>query len=537
MRWILTIQTLALGDLMMMTPLWAGLKARQAEDQVQVLANTAFRRVVENNPDVDEFIGFPYQELYRAANQEEAAAVPQTLEGLARFSQEMPTGHDLVINPCFNNLGAALTRLAQPRQVVGADFSREGNLVMRGDWAAYCHTFLDEPAWNTFHQADILCLAAGVKPPEPGLVFHPTDEERAYARRLLARLGARQGEKIVALQVGGGREPRLWPLESFAALARHIQQRGLRVLFTGIASERPMIQRAAAELGDEALIAAGRTDIGQLAALLELCQALVSNDTGTIHLAAAMDLPTVSISLATVQFRNTGPYRPGSLALEADLDCAPCADASRCPHRKCRQAITPDDALAALGYLLGYQLKKPAGSKARFHRARLGDDGWLDWQSLPPHPNQEQLQDLRRAWLRVLGPGPEPKAPEIPPAPPTDQALVQLDRLAAQAMVVLGIFAREAGGGDLTRLQLAAQELSSLSKQIIHLGVEHPVVKPLAIYFVRRLAGLDQADMMLQVSLQKKLFTQIQAACHRPTSGAKGGRRSGRGHRGRSQEA
>ncbi len=512
MRRILTIQTLALGDLMMMTPLWAGLKAAQPQDQVEVLANIAFQRVVENNPQVDAFIGFPYQELYRAANQEEALAVPQTLEGLARFSEEMPTGHDLVINPCFNNLGAALTRLAQPREVVGADFSREGNLVMRGDWAAYCHTFLDEPAWNTFHQADILCLAAGVKPPEPGLVFHPTDEERTYARQLLARLGARQGEKIVALQVGGGREHRLWPPESFAALAKHIQRRGLRVLFTGIASERPLIQRAAAELGGKALIAAGQTDIGQLAALLELCQALVSNDTGTIHLAAAMELPTVSISLATVQFRNTGPYRPGSLALEADLECAPCADASKCSHRKCRQAITPDDALAALGYLLGYKLKKPNGSRARFHRAMRDDQGWLDWQSLPPDPNQENLAALRQAWLRVLNPGPELKAPEIPPHPPQDQALAQLDQLAAQGQVVLDTFAREAGGGDLARLQLAAQELSGLSKRIIRLGVEHPVVKPLAIYFVRRLAGLDQTDMMHQVSLQKNLFAQIQAA-------------------------
>ena len=514
MRRILTIQTLALGDLMMMTPLWAGLKESQPQDQVEVLANQAFRRVVENNPHLDAFIPFPYQELYHSANQDEATAVPQTLEALARYSEEMPTGYDLVINPCFNNLGGALTRLAQPREVVGADFTREGSLVMRGDWAAYCHTFLDEPAWNTFHQADILCLAAGVKPAQPGLVFQPTDQERSYARRLLARLGARKGDKIVALQVGGGREQRLWPLESFASLARQIQERGLRVLFTGIASEKPMIQRAAAELGGKALVAAGQTDIGQLAALLELCRALVSNDTGTIHLAAAMNLPTVSISLATVQFRNTGPYRPGSLALEADLDCAPCADASKCTHRKCRQAITPDDVMAALGYLLGFKLKKPESSKARFHRAVMNKDGWLDWQSLSPDPNQEQMQALRRAWLQVLNPGPELKAPDVPAGPPPqDQALAQLHQLAAQGSVVLDTFAREAGGGDLARLQLAAQELSQLSKRIIRLGVEHPVVKPLAIYFVRRLAGLDQTDMLLQVSLQKNLFAQIQAAC------------------------
>lgn len=65
MKRILLIQPLAMGDLLMTTPLLAGLRAKHPAAGIEVLANDSFARVLAHNPAVDKFIPFPYVELYR----------------------------------------------------------------------------------------------------------------------------------------------------------------------------------------------------------------------------------------------------------------------------------------------------------------------------------------------------------------------------------------------------------------------------------------------------------------------------------------
>jgi hypothetical protein len=87
----------------------------------------------------------------------------------------------------------------------------------------------------------------------------------------------------------------------------------------------------------------GKTSPAELAGVLKNCLLLVSNDTGTLHLAAGLACPNLGIFLATAQPWDTGPGLVGSCALEPDLACHPCAFGSKCKHEfECRKTIKPE---------------------------------------------------------------------------------------------------------------------------------------------------------------------------------------------------
>ena len=127
---------------------------------------------------------------------------------------------------------------------------------------------------------------------EPRLEFpvHPADR-----RTCAALLGPRRADAIAAIHPGASRSDRCWPPERFAAVADGLAARGLRVVLTGSAGERELTAHVARCMRAPALDLAGSTDVGALAALLEIAALLVCNDTGVSHLAAAIGTPSVVV--------------------------------------------------------------------------------------------------------------------------------------------------------------------------------------------------------------------------------------------------
>src|SRR5690606_27068846 len=102
--------------------------------------------------------------------------------------------------------------------------------------------------------------------------------------------------RLAVLHPGASVPRRRWPEAHFAAVGRTLLARGCTVVLTGTESEHDVTARVRAALGDAAIDLTGRTDIGQLAALLERAALLVCNDTGPSHLAAALRTPSVVCS-------------------------------------------------------------------------------------------------------------------------------------------------------------------------------------------------------------------------------------------------
>lgn len=163
----------------------------------------------------------------------------------------------------------------------------------------------------------------GVPPAEvvPRLPLPPALREQARAR-----LGG--GRPRVAVFPGSNAPSRRWPAERFAAVVRELAADGISVAVLGGANEAGLTAQVA---GDVALDLGGRTDLPALAATLAECDILVTNDSGPMHLAAAVATRVLVVS-GPADTRETGPHGSSHTYLQRlDLPCVPCVR-NTCPR-------------------------------------------------------------------------------------------------------------------------------------------------------------------------------------------------------------
>jgi len=184
--------------------------------------------------------------------------------------------------------------------------------------------------------------------------LEPRLEVPAVARRaagdLLTAGGWDGRAPLVALAPGaayGG--AKRWPPESFAALATALAADGVSSVLVGSAADRLAGQEVAAALGAgvRAIDLVGRTDLPGLAGVLAHCRGLVSNDSGAMHVGAALGVSVTAMFGPTIE-RETRPLgRPDPVVLTHQVWCRPCM-LRECPlDHRCMRGISVEAVLAA----------------------------------------------------------------------------------------------------------------------------------------------------------------------------------------------
>lgn len=150
---------------------------------------------------------------------------------------------------------------------------------------------------------------------------HRLVPDEARRERWRAALGP--SGPVVGLVPGSNAPARRWPVDRFATLAAALRARGARLVVMGGSRETPLTARVAGAVPG-ALDLGGRTDLADLAALLSVCDLVVTNDTGPMHLAGAVGTPTVSIwgPSDPEEVRQLGA--PDIRVVGAPLPCKPC---------------------------------------------------------------------------------------------------------------------------------------------------------------------------------------------------------------------
>jgi heptosyltransferase-2 len=188
---------------------------------------------------------------------------------------------------------------------------------------------------------------------------HPLTPPGAEAARWRERLG--DGAPVVGLFPGSNAPARRWPAERFVAAGAALARRGVRIVVLGGPGERDLTRRVA-EGVPGALDAGGATDLPGLAALLSMCNLVVTNDTGPMHLAGAVGVTTVTLwgSSDPAEVRPVGAR--DARVTGAPLPCKPCFR-NQCPrsgagtllreaHEECMHLIAIDDVVATAESLL-----------------------------------------------------------------------------------------------------------------------------------------------------------------------------------------
>ncbi|HOL68146.1 MAG TPA: glycosyltransferase family 9 protein, partial [bacterium] len=163
------------------------------------------------------------------------------------------------------------------------------------------------------------------------LHFPVNPSEGEAAEKLLKSLEIKKSDVFVCLNPGASFPGKRWPLEKFAQTGRQlIEEYEARIGIIGGAAEKTLAAELALAIGQQKVVnLAGTTSVRELAALLERCDLLVTNDTGPMHLAVAVGCPVVAIYGPGNPYRY-GPIGPKNQVVHGQVSCFPCQRPVRC---------------------------------------------------------------------------------------------------------------------------------------------------------------------------------------------------------------
>ena len=183
--------------------------------------------------------------------------------------------------------------------------------------------------YEAIHQVDYylrLVAGLGIQPREPHLTLPLTQEESQGAESLLAACSLDRTKPLVVLNPGGyfGSAKR-WPPHRYAEAASLFQQKwGAEILIIGSSREKPLADTISQGLEKRACVLTGKTTLRQLAAVLSLADLCVTNDSGPMHMANALGIPTVAV-FGPTDPEATRPFQPPSVFIQKKVPCWPCA--------------------------------------------------------------------------------------------------------------------------------------------------------------------------------------------------------------------
>jgi heptosyltransferase-2 len=330
----LVIQTSFLGDMVLTTPLLTYLAASSAVD---VVCTPAASVLLENHPAVREVI------VYDKRGRDRGAAGATRLA--MRLREKRYDAAYLAQGSIRSGAIAFMARIPQ----------RVGFVTSAGRWF---YTSRVMPIDNTHHAARLLAL--GTRDPlrvvpnaEIRPRLYPGERERLAVDEVLGT-NVKSQEPLLVFAPGSVWATKRWPY--FPLLATALRDAG-RIAIVGSEADLPLAAEIIAATKGQAVDATGLLSLLASAELIGRAALLITNDSAPLHLASAMNTPTVAVFGPTVPEFGFGPLAERSaVAGHASLACRPCDrhGPQRCPlgHWRCMREITPDGvALLARGLL------------------------------------------------------------------------------------------------------------------------------------------------------------------------------------------
>lgn len=279
-RSILIIKPCCLGDVLLTTPLVAAIRQGFPDTQITYAVGRWAKPMIATNQHINATITLP--------DRWSVSTLLATARELRRYQ------FDVVFVPERTPVLTLLAWLARIPHRVGLDSAGRG----------FAYNYRVPFTSIVMHEADVynqLAPAFGLPKPPHRLFFWTTPAAEIGATTLLAEHDL-QDEVVIALHPGGGQNPGMtlhrkrWLPERWAAVADALAERyGAKIVLLGGPGDEAPVAAVAAAMQHQPLIFVQRWDWNVLAALLQRCALFLGHDTGMMHLAMAVDLPTVAV--------------------------------------------------------------------------------------------------------------------------------------------------------------------------------------------------------------------------------------------------
>jgi len=383
-----------IGDAVLTLPAIRAIRLAYPGAYTVLLVKPWVSEIFHNNPDIDEII--LYDESFRG------------LVGklkLAKILRRKNLDTAILLQNAFD--AALIAWLAGIPERIGYNRDGRGFLLtkpipVKKDILSrhHVHYYLD------------LLRSAAIKAEETPPYIFLTDDERQRARDVIkSEIRNPESEIIIGINPGAtyGSAKRL-PAGKFAGvISRIVDELDGKVIIFGSKSEvviadeivKSIRANSRSLLQNNVLNVAGRTTLRELSALIAECDALITNDSGPMHIASALFVPVVAVFGSTDKAA-TGPFGEGHRVVTKGLPCSPCMK-RECPegHLRCMSEITADELFEALAEILPKE-------KAVFldrDGTVIEDKNYLNsFDDLVVFPDsKESLQRLKNAGFKLIG--------------------------------------------------------------------------------------------------------------------------------------
>lgn len=330
-RRILFIKPSSMGDIVHALPTLAALRRRYPQAHIAWLVKRQWAGLLERVEGIDR-----------------VWAVEPGMAGWLSVAPRLRAERfDLAVDLQGLFRSALMARLAGCPVRVGFANGREGS--------PFFYSLRVPVPTQEMHAVDRYLLAAdalgAARPTPPQFHFNISPADREQVSDVLVRAGVRAGLPWIAMNLSARWPTKRWPLDSFAAVADRLHEEGAGpVVLIGGPDDRADAKTMKALAKTPSIVdVTGLTPLDRLPALLQAASVLVTNDSGPMHVAAAVGTPVVALFGPTSPVR-TGPYGTQHRVLTHPLPCSPCFS-RRCTHaidRECLTGIAPAEVVEAV---------------------------------------------------------------------------------------------------------------------------------------------------------------------------------------------
>jgi lipopolysaccharide heptosyltransferase II len=343
---ILCVRLDALGDVLMTTPALRALRSARAGRRLTLFTSPSGAAVAPLIPELDGFISHDAPWLKASEPRRDST---RELRMLERIRAEEFDAAVIFTVSTQNPLPSALFLFLADIPLRLA-YCRENPYQLLTDWVM-------EPGPESGIRHEVqrqldLVQSIGCRTADERLSLQVPARARKRVRELLHDLRLEPSLPWLVIHPGASAPSRRYPPELFAAAAATLaREHGVQVLFAGSADEQPLVAQIRSAMHAPSLTLAGRLDLAELAALLDLAPVLIANNSGPAHVAAAVGTPVVDL-YALTNPQHT-PWGVPSRVLFHDVPCRFCLT-SVCPqgHHDCLRRVPPTSVVAAALELL-----------------------------------------------------------------------------------------------------------------------------------------------------------------------------------------
>ncbi len=537
-----------MGDLIQSTPLISSLRERYPDATLTLVVSSDFAEFAKRAEHIDEIIVFNLRQFNQKGDKGELKSWVEVYQYVEGFLNELSFfNFDRVYNLSHSKLSALMLHYLNIPEIIGFHCNRNGDRKTGHPWLQYFGIEPFNRLCNPFNLADIYLLSGDFEPGSAALsIIHDSEDDLAV-EEFLGQIKIDGEELVIGIQAGSSLEGRRWSVESFSALADLLCSKlNAKIVLLGVNSESETAGEIVQGMlhKDRILDLTGKTNISQLIGVLKGCDYLVTNDTGTMHIAAALNIPIVGLFFAHAHPQETGPFGKGHIVFQARIYCAPCSYGVSCNDVVCVKKVLPQDVFAYMEQHRrhgNWQLESDLVRSDEINVFETGfdEDGLIAFKPLlkkTPTELEVYSRFYRRLWVDSLNKK-TVKGESLKKLVISIRDDFELEGLRAtilrmgegfnifrelRSIARSGIKVCESLDSSVTqnkvtseKLKLFAESIEEIDEKIDRYGMSHPHVKPIADIFDKRKENLDGDDVELLNKETKVCYQKLENECRR----------------------